>query len=56
MAKFRQARDDYVIEANNSLVLYWSVFQSFFIIVCGFIQVYFIKRLFSVTKHKNSTR
>lgn len=56
MAKFRQTRDEYLIEANNSLVLYWSSFQSVLIILCAMFQVYFIKRLFTVSKPVLTTR
>lgn len=50
LMRFKQTRDDYLIEANNSLVFYWSAFQSVLIIMCGLFQVYFIKRLFNVGK------
>jgi hypothetical protein len=52
LARFRQSRDDYVIEANYSLVFYWSLSQSIFIVLCGIFQVYFIKRLFNVSLNK----
>ena len=48
IARFRQARDDYLIDANNSLVFYWSFFQSVLIMVCGLFEVYFIKKMFKV--------
>ena len=46
ISRFKNSRDDYLIEANESLVFYWSLFQSALIIICYFFQVYFIKRLF----------
>lgn len=54
MARFRQTRDEYLIESNNSLVLYWSLFQSLLIIFCAVFQVYFIRRLFTVKSSSSS--
>lgn len=54
MARFHQARDEYLIESNNSLVFYWSISTSLIIICCGIFQVYFIKRLFSAPVRTNS--
>jgi hypothetical protein len=53
MARFRNGRDEYTIESNNSLIVYWSCFQSVLIIICGCIQVYFVKRLFLVNAKTN---
>jgi hypothetical protein len=50
ISRFRNSRDDYLIEANESLVFYWSSFQSVLIVICGIFQVYFIKRLFNVSR------
>ena len=50
LGRFKQSRDEYVLIANNSLIFYWSLFQSILIIICGIFQVYFIKRLFNVHK------
>jgi heme/copper-type cytochrome/quinol oxidase subunit 2 len=55
MARFRNSRDEYTIETNNSLVVYWSVFQSILIVVCGCIQVYFVKRLFTTSTGNRSS-
>lgn len=50
MARFRNTRDEYTIDTNNTLIIYWSVFQSFLIIMCGCFQVYFVKRLFQTSR------
>jgi hypothetical protein len=52
--RFRQARDDYIVDANNEMVLYWSLVQTFIIIISGIFQVYFIKRLFTTSSTKSS--
>ncbi|CAF0723948.1 unnamed protein product [Brachionus calyciflorus] len=46
MSRFRGSKDEFLIEANNELVFYWSIFQTFLIILCGAFQAYFIKKLF----------
>ena len=56
LVRFRQARDDYTVEVNNDLVLYWSLFQTCIIILCGIFQVYFIKRLFLTNSSKSKFR
>jgi len=46
LGRFRQSRDEYLSDANNKIVLYWSLVQSIVIVLCGVFQVYFIKKLF----------
>lgn len=53
LARFRQTRDEYLIESNNGLVFYWSLFQSILIVICGVCQAYFIRHLFTSPKLKN---
>ena len=46
LARFRQSRDEYLIELNNKVIMYWSMAQSVVIILSGAMQVYFVKKLF----------
>jgi len=39
--------DSYYVETNNEYVMYYSIGQSCIIMICGLIQVYFIKKLFT---------
>jgi hypothetical protein len=55
LARFRQSRDEYLINANNELVMYWSLFQSFIIVFCGLFQVYFVRRFFYSNTKTNKT-
>jgi hypothetical protein len=52
ISRFQQKRDEYLIEANNSLVAYWSFFQTILIILSAMFQIYFIKKMFT-TSFKN---
>ena len=54
MSRFKQTRDEYLLEANNSLILYWSAFQMVVICSCSVFQVFFIKRLFNTSLKKTS--
>ena len=49
LSRFKQASDEHLLQANNSLVFYWSITQSVLIVAAGLFQVYFIKRLFLVS-------
>lgn len=48
LERFRQARDEYLLEANMNMVQHWSIAQSIIIVLSGLFQAYFIKRLFRV--------
>lgn len=40
--------DSYYVEANNEYVMYYSIAQNIVIVISAMLQVYFIKKLFSV--------
>lgn len=40
------AADAYYVESNNEYVMTYSIIQTCVIVLCSFIQTYFIKRLF----------
>ena len=46
LSRVMHGADSYYIETNNEYVMYYSIGQSFVIVVSGIIQTYFIRRLF----------
>jgi hypothetical protein len=46
LSRVMHGADSYYIETNNEYVMYYSIGQSFIIVVSGIIQTIFIRRLF----------
>jgi len=55
VSRMHLVTDWYLISGNLKWVTYWSGFQSFIIAVVGFIQVFFIKRMFADSSTGGST-
>jgi hypothetical protein len=47
LTRMSENTDYYLLEENNSFVIYYSIGQIFVTIICGAIQVCFIKKLFA---------
>ncbi|NWI66413.1 TMED6 protein, partial [Todus mexicanus] len=45
-ARMRRAADSFLLESNYHYVNWWSTAQSCVIVLCGVLQLYFLKRLF----------
>ncbi|KAF7707530.1 transmembrane emp24 domain-containing protein 6-like [Silurus meridionalis] len=52
--RMRRATDYYLLQSNSNYVSNWSAMLSFLIILAGFLQLYFLKRLFN-TKQTTET-
>ncbi len=56
LSRFKQAKDEQLLDANNSLVFYWSLSQLVLVVFAGFFQVFFIKRLFLSSSSSKASR
>lgn len=46
-ARMRQGTDYYILLSNSTYVRYWSAAQSVVILLSGYLQLFFLKRLFN---------
>ncbi len=53
--KSLHARDDYIAQSNNQMIVYWSIIQNIIIFISSAFQIFFIKRLFSPSTRKSLT-
>ncbi|XP_012994553.2 transmembrane emp24 domain-containing protein 6 isoform X2 [Esox lucius] len=51
-ARMRRGADHYLLLSNSNYVTWWSAAQSVVIVVAGYLQLFFLKRLF----HTNASR